>query len=288
MSVRQTSKIVLAWDLLLQDVPKGRVSKHVGVHRRTVIRWHQGILKTGGLESFLDTYLSSKKGERTKRKIDGLLKKRVWRLREENRSCCGQKIQYFLEKDYGVKLGVTTIYKILAEKYKLRSRWKKNKVRGPVPKASKPREVVQMDTVDFGNVYAFCAIDIFSKEADVVLRPSLTAIDGQGFLHTCMRRRFNKYSDLVQTDGGSEFKAEFKKDVPMYCNRHRVARPYRKNEQSYIESFNGSLRKECLGWSKYKHDQISDLTTEVNNWLIYYHYTRPHIGLGMRTPLIKV
>lgn len=287
MSVRQTSKIVLAWDLLQQGVPKGRIANHIDVHRRTIIRWHQGIKEYGNIESFLDQYLSAKKGLRVKRKIDPILKRRIWRIRDENKNCCGQKIQYFLQKDYSTKVSVTTIYKVLAEKYQLRSKWKKNKARGPVPKAGKPREVIQMDTVDFGNIFAFTSVDIYSREADVLLKPSLTAKDGQSFLHSSMMGRFGGYSDLIQTDGGSEFKAEFKQDVHKYCNRHRYARPYKKNEQAYIESFNRSLRKECLGWSKYKRKQIPDLTTEVNNWLIYYHYRRPHIGLGMRPPLIK-
>jgi len=288
MSVRQTSKIVLAWDLLGQTVPKGRVAEHVGVNRRTIIRWNQGILKAQGIENFLDLYLTAKKGEREKRKVDPILKRRIWRIREENNNCCGQKIKYFLEEDYNINLGTTTIYKVLSEKYKLRTKWKKNQKRGPVPKAGKSREVIQMDTVDFGELFAFTAVDIYSKEADVVLRPSLEAKDGQAFLHTTMERRYDKHSDLIQTDGGSEFKAEFKQDVGLYCNRHRYARPYKKNEQSYIESFNRSLRKECLGWIKYKKGQIPYLTTEVNNWLVYYHYRRPYIGLGMKPPLIKV
>lgn len=38
-----------------------------------------------------------------------------------------------------------------------------------------PRQVIQMDTIDFGEVFAFTAIDIFSKEADILLVPALTA-----------------------------------------------------------------------------------------------------------------
>jgi len=32
-----------------------------------------------------------------------------------------------------------------------------------------------MDSVDFGDIFAFTGIDIFSKEAEVALYPSLTA-----------------------------------------------------------------------------------------------------------------
>lgn len=174
---------------------------------------------------------------------------------------------------------------MLKEKYQLRSKWQKNQKRGPVPSAKAPREVIQIDSVDFGGVFAFTAIDIFTRESDVLLRPSLEALDGQAFLHHSMPRRFDGFVEIIQTDGGKEFKKEFETDISKYCNLHRVARPYKKNEQSYIESFNRSLRKECLGWIKYQESEIPGLTRNIGDWLRYYHYVRPHISLGMRLPL---
>jgi hypothetical protein len=52
-----------------------------------------------------------------------------------------------LKKEGEVDLGVKTTYRILGEKYILRTRWKKNQARGSIPQVSNPREVVQMDTV---------------------------------------------------------------------------------------------------------------------------------------------
>ena len=145
-----------------------------------------------------------------------------------------------------------------------------------------------MDTIDFGEVFAFTGVDIFTKEVDVVIFPSLTSHDGLVYLETSMERRFNGYSDLIQTDGGPEFKDEFQRNVLRFSSRHRIARPYKKNEQSYIESFNRSLRKECLGWIKYKQSQVVELNQMVLNYLDRYHYHRPHISLGMRPPLERV
>lgn len=51
------------------------------------------------------------------------------------------------------------IYEILAEKYILRSKWKKNQKRGAVPEAHIPREVIQMDSIDFGELFVFTGID---------------------------------------------------------------------------------------------------------------------------------
>lgn len=107
--------------------------------------------------------------------------------------------------------------------------------------------MIQMDTVAFGDVFTFTGVDIFTKEADVVLRPGVTSKDGAAFLQTTMTRRFSGPVQVVQTDSGPEFKGAFAKLVPQYCVRHRIARPYKKNEQAYIESFNRTLRKECLG-----------------------------------------
>ena len=150
-----------------------------------------------------------------------------------------------------------------------------------------PRQVIQMDTIDFGELFAFTAIDTFSKEADILLAPALTAEYGCKFLYQSMRRRFGSYVNLLQTDGGPEFKADFKSNVPSFCNRHRIARPYRKNEQSYIESFNRTVRKECLGWQNYRLKDLPECQKMVELFLERYHYHRPHMGLRMRTPLRK-
>jgi transposase len=283
--MRQMTKIVLAHELLEQGVSKVRIAERLQVSRRTVIRWAQAIEQHGNLETYLEYYQQAKKGTRRKRKTDAILKRRIWTLREKHHQCCGQKIQYFLQKEYGMKVSVTTIYKVLSEKYQLRSKWRKNVPRGPNPAAQAARQVIQMDTVLFGEVFAFTAVDIFTKESDVLLRPALEAVDGKAFLECCMLRRFDGFSKIIQTDGGSEFKGEFSQTVNAYCDRHRVARPYKKNEQAFIESFNRSLRKECLGWAKYKVSEIPQLSLQVEDWLQYYHYERPHISLSMCPPL---
>lgn len=284
MDMQQLTKIIFASELFNGGRPRTQIASDLGVNRDTVRLWLKGIGELG-LPGFLEKYQLAKKGERQKRKVSIQLKELIYTIREQERGCCGQKIRYFLEEDHGLSLGTTTIYKILSEKYQLRTKWKKNQVRGPIPHALTAREVIQMDTVDFGEIFAFTSVDIFSKEVDVLLRPSLTSQDGLVFLETAMARRFNGHADLIQADGGPEFKDEFKSNVLRFADRYRVARPYKKNEQSFIESFNRSLRKECLGWSKYRADQIPELTQEIDAYLTWYHHRRPHIGLNMKPPL---
>jgi transposase len=286
MDMTNETLIVLCWELYEQGMPKTRIAQRLGKHRETIHLWIKGI-KGVDLLGFLDKYKQAKRGERKKRQVDPIIKRWVWGIREREYDCCGQKIQYFLVKEHGVHLSVPKIYEILDEKYVIRSKWKKNKQRGPIPQAVKPRQVIQMDTIDFGALFAFTAIDIFSKETDILLAPALTAEYGCRFLHQSMMRRFGGYVDLLQTDGGPEFKADFKSKVLSFCSRHRIARPYRKNEQAYIESFNRTVRKECLGWQNYRLKDLPECQKMVELFLERYHYHRPHMGLRMRTPLRK-
>jgi len=283
MDMNNLTLITMAWELFEQGVPRINIAQHLGRHRETVGIWIDEI-QCRGLKGFAEKYENAKKGERKCRQTDPAVKRLVWQIREREFDCCGQKIQHFLGKEYQIHLSVPKIYEILAEKYEIKSKWKKNKERGLIPVASKPREVIQMDSVDFGDIYAFTGIDIFTKEADILLAPSLTSGYGCKFLVRAMGRRFNNHARLIQTDGGSEFKEKFKKAIPGYCDRHRIARPYRKNEQSFIESFNRTVRKECLGWVKYKARELSDCQGMVESFLKRYHTHRPHMSLNMQTP----
>ena len=175
MDMTNETLITLCWELYEQGMPKTRIALRLGKHRETVHLWVKGIEKYG-LLPFLDRYEQAKKGERHSWRIDPISKRWVWDIREREYQCCGQKIQYFLGLEHGTHLSVPKIYEILSEKYVIRSRWKKNHSRGPIPEASRPREVVQMDMVDFGGLFAFTAIDIYTREADVLIAPELTKV----------------------------------------------------------------------------------------------------------------
>jgi len=286
MDMSNQSLIVLAWELFNQGTPKLTIADNLGKHRETIHLWIKGVQKYG-LKEYLNQYEMAKKGPREGRQIDPILKRWIWDIREREKDCCGQKVAYFLGKEHQVHVSVPKIYEILAEKYVIRSKWKKNLARGPVPHPQRPREVVQMDTIDFGELFAFTGIDCFTREADIMLAPALTSGFGYRFLRQSMRRRFDTHVELLQNDGGPEFKDEFTDHILEYCDRHRVSRPYRKNEQSFIESFNRTVRKECLGWIKYRTSQLTDCTQMVESFLRRYHYHRPHMGIGMRPPLTE-
>ena len=285
--MEQRTKITLAWELYEQGLSQTQIAKRLEVNRETANRWVKSINEQG-LLPFLESFAQQPQKPRPKRQTLVSVKQKVWMIREREEDCCGQKIAYFLQKEHDITLSVAKIYEILAEKYALRSKWKKNQKRGEVPEATAPRQVIQMDTVDFGHVFAFTAVDIFSREADIYVAGSLTSEEGKQFLLRCMPPRFTGRSELIQTDGGSEFEGEFGRTVGDFCDYHRVSRPYKKNEQSDIESFNRTVRKECLGWRKYKEGEREAMQAQADAFLDRYHYHRPHMGFDpMRPPLSR-
>ena len=286
MDMSNLTLIILAWELYQKGMAKSHIAERLGKHRETIHLWVKGI-EGVGLLLYLERYRRAKKGPRPHRQVDPIVKRWVWALRARELDCCGQKIAYFLEREHSVRLSVPKIYEVLREKYVIRSKWKKRQRRGPVPQAERPRQVLQLDTVMFGGLYAFTGIDIYTREADILMAPALTAAYGCAFLEQAMLRRFGGYVELIQTDGGSEFKEAFLERVGAYCGRHRVARPYKKNEQAYIESFNRTVRKECLGWAHYTSEDRERCQADVEAFLERYHYHRPHLGLGLQPPLRK-
>lgn len=275
------TKIKICWSLYLNRVSPELIPGQLGIHRATVYRWLRGI-QLVGLARFIQDYKNAKKGRRKTRKTSPLVKHRIFEIRKEYHDCCGEKIKHFLWEDDEIKVSVSTIYRVLNEKFQLSSKWKKKVSRGALVKGTSPRESLQTDTVDFGEIYAYTCIDTFTKEVAVVLKNRLDAKAGKEALATQLK--FFKQIKHIQRDGGHEFMAEWEDYATKHIPSIRTARSYKKNDQAFIERFNGILRKECLGYAKYKKKHLPVLQQRLDEYLDYYHNKRPHLSLNMLTP----
>ena len=60
------------------------------------------------------------------------------------------------------------------------------------------------------------------------------------------------------------------------------SRPGKPADNPFIESFNGSLRDECL--TVHWFLSMDDARSKIERWRVDYNRVRPHSSLGDRTP----
>jgi len=87
----------------------------------------------------------------------------------------------------------------------------------------------------------------------------------------------------IQVDNGSEF---ISKAMDKWAYENSVtldfSRPGKPTDNPFIESFNGSLRDECLNVHWFM--SLEDARDKIERWRIDYNRYRPHSSLGDQTP----
>ena len=87
----------------------------------------------------------------------------------------------------------------------------------------------------------------------------------------------------IQTDNGSEFAGRLV-DLWAYANGvvMEYSRPGKPNDNAWTESFNGTLRDECL--NVHWFDDLTDAQRKLQAWQQEYNETRPHRFLNELSP----
>ena len=89
--------------------------------------------------------------------------------------------------------------------------------------------------------------------------------------------------DRIRVDNGPEFISKAL-DNWSYQNNIKLefSRPGKPVDNAHIESFNGSLRDECLNTNWFL--SIEDAQEKLESWRVDYNEFRPHSSLGNMTP----
>jgi putative transposase len=82
---------------------------------------------------------------------------------------------------------------------------------------------------------------------------------------------------------GSEFTSQIM-DLWAYHNRVQIdfSRPGKPTDNAHVESFNGTLRAECL--DVHWFETLTEAKQVIESWRREYNESRPHRSLGERTP----
>lgn len=283
--MRTLTHYEVAWNMHQAGLTVAQICTVVSKHRTTVYRWLEKI-KRVGIREFLRRKKTCKH-HRPSRRIPEYIVQKIVDIRNEF-GWCGAKIRKELKEHHGISLAVSTIYRWLHRRFtKAVVGVKPYNKHQAIVTATQPREVVEHDTVDLGGkqagVYAYTAIDIFTKEPSVVIADSLDMETGRRVF--AVHDAFYGAVHTHQSDNGSEFQSAFVDAVTKTKANHRYSRPYKKNEQSHIENFNKALRSECFPRGEYKRTDISKLQRQADNFTRHYIERRWHMGLpDMMTP----
>jgi IS30 family transposase len=280
--MRTLTHYEVAWNMHQAGSTIEQISMVVAKHRATIYRWLKRI-KIVGIREFLRKKKLAK-ARRPKARTPEYIIQKIIDVRNEF-GWCGQKIKKELWENHKIQLGLSTIYRWLHRRFtKALVGVKRYKKHQAIVTANSPREVIEHDTVDLGGgVYAYTAIDIFTKEPSVFIDTNLEMATGAKAFE--FQKVFYGKVKTHQSDNGSEFQTIFREAVLATGSNHRYSRPYKKNEQSHIENFNKSLRNECFPRGEYERKDIPRLQQQADEYTKHYINRRWHMGLpNMMTP----
>jgi putative transposase len=125
-------------------------------------------------------------------------------------------------------------------------------------------------------------VDVFTRESLAVeVGQSLQGTDVVAVLNQILTER--GAPKMLFCDNGSEFSSQIM-DLWAYQNGVRIdfSRPGKPTDNAYIETFNGTLRAECL--DTHWFGTLAEAKETLEAWRKEYNESRPHRALGERTP----
>jgi putative transposase len=157
------------------------------------------------------------------------------------------------------------------------------------PVLTAPDQLWSMDFVsdalfDGRRFRALTVVDNFTRECLVIeVAPSLR---GEDVVATLQRLHDGRALPArIQADNGPEF---ISMALDRFAYEHGVtldySRPGKPTDNPFIESFNGSLRDECLNTHWFL--SLEDAREKIESWRVDYNHFRPHSSLANSTPAL--
>ncbi len=145
-------------------------------------------------------------------------------------------------------------------------------------------DFVSDQTTDGQRFRALTVMDVFTREC-LAIEPSksLRSADVVRVLSRIAGKRGTP--KRIYCDSGCEFVGRLV-DLWAYANGVvlEFSRPGKPTDNAFIESFNGSLRDECL--NVHWFDDLTDAKEKLQAWRREYNETRPHRSVGKIPPSV--
>jgi putative transposase len=130
---------------------------------------------------------------------------------------------------------------------------------------------------------ALTIVDNYSRKCHAIeVGQSIKGIDVVKAMDQ-LKKQNQQLPERIQVDNGSEF---ISKEFDRWAYENHVtldySRPGRPTDNPFIESFNGSLRDECLNTNWFL--SLEDARFKIESWRRDYNEYRPHSSLQGLTP----
>jgi putative transposase len=228
---------------------------------------------------------------RSVRKDPIVLRQRIRELAEARVRYGYRRIHILLRRE-GFRVSKQRVHRLYREEgLSLRRKRPRRHVsaarRAERPQPQQRNESWSMDFVSDGlfdgrRFRALTLVENFSRECLAIrVAPRLHGVDVAEVLDEVAESRGKP--TRIFLDNGPEF---ISKALDLWAYQAGVtldfSRPGKPTDNAYIESFNGSLRDECLNTSWFL--SIEDARDKIESWRKEYNEFRPHSSLGERTP----
>lgn len=272
--------------VLLHGFTAASAARKTGVHRSTIGRWLKKSHELGLHGNAFVPTLSSRPHRHPKQLTSDIIA-RILELRMQlNR--CAEVLHAVLQAE-GVFVSLSSVGRVLARHNQLGGRpsykRKLRPARTPRPKAERPGDFLQLDTIHFAHwktkerYYVYTLIDLKSRWTYAEYSPRISPDESAKFVQRA-RRRAPFALTLIQTDNGQEFSRGFEQQLAAMNITQRRIRLGKKNDNAHIERFNRTLQDECLG----RWPAVAGIQARLAAYLDFYNNHRLHLGLQCMTP----
>jgi len=217
--------------------------------------------------------------------------KALMREAAQRRHKWGYRRLLWLVRSEGHEVGRTRFQRVYAEeRLQIRRRRRRRKVaavRVPLPAPTRANEALAMDfvhdvTVGGRRLRILAVIDTFTREC-VALEVD-RSFSGHRVVRTMKRLASERGLPVgITTDNGPEFAGMA---LNQWACEHGVRldyiKPGKPQQNGFAESFNASLRDECLNEELFF--SLEDAVAKLGCWQHHYNVERPHGSLGDVTP----
>jgi len=226
---------------------------------------------------------------RQRRKEDRQLRVRLRELAETRRRFGYRRLQILLKRE-GWQVNHKRVFRLYAEeKLSLRRKRgrKRSAVRQPLPEPTAINQVWSVDfmTDSFSSGRRFRTLNVVDDYTRECLAIEVdTSIGGARVVRVLEKLKKERgLPRQIRSDNGPEFlsRAVDQWAFEQGLQWHTI-QPGRPMENSYIESFNGRFRDECLNENWFI--DLADARYRIEQWRQDYNQGRPHSSLNYLTP----